>query len=723
MSDERLSPIEIDRAREVLVKVTRALSDSSVEVQQIGIQAFVEYSPTTGKITRVVLPMIPDAATRSFMRALQGFLDHEVAHILFTDFEYSATRNAEVRKNRKMFALTQILEDVRIEKRMSDKYAGSICNLSDVRTFVLDQLIHPDVKKLIRAGASDDQIASRVLPAALRALGGQREMTQYMESHGLWKHYGLMGVKLRAFESRIQNLASTKDVFELATELENVIWPKKPKPDKGPDKPDPEESEESGEAGESSEDPGEDGNEAEDQGEAEDKGEDESESESEDEGKAEAEGKDEAESEDEDEAEGDEPGESGESDEDENKDDSGESDKSGESDEDEDEDEDGSGEPDESDEVDESGEVEAESEIEGNAVGSEITDEDGVMIDEDAIRNFDDEMSEAISASALKAISTGGSYTPFSTMADYVGPLIGYADVDTSEMEKKIHDNAIKHSAILQSEIQRVFRAKSAARWEPGLRRGKLNPSALHRVVQGDDRVFRKKAVTTTKSIAVELVVDMSGSMSMDGKIYSACLSAYIFANILDNLGIAHEIVGFSTLTNFVKDNTPGLGSKVDAIYETYGSQRRADPGLLNKFGRVVPTALYVLKDFNQRFGEQQRRQLTSIADNRVFSRVASCNVDGESLVQSYKRLTTRREARKIMIVMSDGNPSADASDALLEMNLKRTVGEIEKAGVEVYALGLMDRAVKQFYKNYEVAMAAGQIPTSILNLLKKMLN
>jgi cobaltochelatase CobT len=56
-----------------------------VKVTQQGTSAFVQFDTKTNAPMRVNLPYLPDDATDELLNAVQGFLDHEVAHILFTD--------------------------------------------------------------------------------------------------------------------------------------------------------------------------------------------------------------------------------------------------------------------------------------------------------------------------------------------------------------------------------------------------------------------------------------------------------------------------------------------------------------------------------------------------------------------------------------------------------------------------------------------------------------
>ena len=89
-----------------------------VQVEVSGRQAF-----TDGK--RIVLPAFdperPDQELKSW-----GFLHHEAAHIRYTDFELDQSGSAFRQR------LTNIIEDIRIERTLSQEYPGTAYTLSEV---------------------------------------------------------------------------------------------------------------------------------------------------------------------------------------------------------------------------------------------------------------------------------------------------------------------------------------------------------------------------------------------------------------------------------------------------------------------------------------------------------------------------------------------------------------------------------------------------------------
>ncbi len=91
-----------------------ALSDQrGIRVDIGGNHAF-----TDGKTIHV--PSLPLDADETLLGVARGFIDHESAHVLFTDF--SASSDNQLSQLEKFFA--NAIEDVRVEKLMADRFPG-----------------------------------------------------------------------------------------------------------------------------------------------------------------------------------------------------------------------------------------------------------------------------------------------------------------------------------------------------------------------------------------------------------------------------------------------------------------------------------------------------------------------------------------------------------------------------------------------------------------------
>lgn len=119
-----------------------ALAERSIErtarllSQQFNIRVVWKHGvcKTDGKT--IYLPTLPPDAPNDLLCATQGFLDHETAHVLFTDFNIGKSR--KLTKNQ--FDAVNTIEDLRIEKRIGDFFPGAPSNLRYAREWLLGAL-------------------------------------------------------------------------------------------------------------------------------------------------------------------------------------------------------------------------------------------------------------------------------------------------------------------------------------------------------------------------------------------------------------------------------------------------------------------------------------------------------------------------------------------------------------------------------------------------------
>jgi len=89
-------------------------------------------------------------------------------------------------------------------------------------------------------------------------------------------------------------------------------------------------------------------------------------------------------------------------------------------------------------------------------------------------------------------------------------------------------------------------------------------------------------------------------------------------------------------------------------------------------------------------------------------------NIDGEALVWAYNRLAKRGEARKIMMVISDGAPVDDSTlsvnpSNILEQDLRNVINWIEtKTNIELTAIGIGHDVTRYYKKALTIADADG---------------
>lgn len=246
--------------------------------------------------------------------------------------------------------------------------------------------------------------------------------------------------------------------------------------------------------------------------------------------------------------------------------------------------------------------------------------------------------------------------------------------------------------------LERMLKVKENAKITANRERGRLNKRSLHQLAA--DRSFRypfeELTRVDTKNVAVELLIDLSGSMH-GSKIEMARQTALAIGESLAGLNIAFEMTGFHT------DGSRELASKVAGL-SSVESQR------FNRFGEKL--VHHVFKSFDT-------VSLTGITN----AHSAGANADGESLIWAAKRLALRREKRKILFVFSDGQPAYGGADHMcLAGDLKRVVEDLVKSRINVVGFGIQTDAVSAFYPDWVIVQELKDLPVKVMNKLRKLL-
>lgn len=640
--------------RQAVKVITQALTDSNVKVTQEGVQAYVEHDPRTKKPVRVNLPYLPDNASDELIEAVQGFLDHEVGHVLFTDFTVPVPSNMQIKN------LQNMIEDARVEKAMTKKYRGSGTNLENTGKFYIDQILEP---QLAECKTDEEKVASLVVPL-IRALSGQEQYQHYIKDKMdvLQEIYD----KLEPLAPELEALSSTKDAAKMASKIYKIL---NEEPPEGTD--DDENADENGGMPNSDSSGGEDGD-----------------------------GKDESESgggsgifggkqDDEEDGEGDDATAAAEG-----------AESSGEG---------GSGA--EAGKGDDGEEINAPKDTEwkkGDDKDSERKNgPTGAILDslKDELNGFSESVSTKIAHQAADAVKRA-EYRVFSNEGDLIEklnvPERNYQDNMFTRLEEKTREMV----GPMQKDLERAIQARSKSVWESGLRRGKLNASSLARLAStGDDRCFRQRQDSTTKDVAVSLVVDASGSMS-GSKIHTAAAAAYAMSNVLDRLKIAHEVICFTT----------HMPSKVwtDRRNKIHEAERKYKV----EYSRTECLYMPIVKGFEERINTETKKRFGWLPNSGMLAN----NVDGECVEIAYRRLMQRKEKGKIMMVLSDGCPCAAGDYHALDQHLKDVVKGIEATPTKIIGIGIESDAVENYYSKNVVIHNVNELPSQVISRLKSML-
>jgi cobalamin biosynthesis protein CobT len=669
--------------RNAIALIAKVLSEKSVKVIQAG--SMPKVLEERGNFT-IYIPYLPDNASEELVAATQGFIDHEVAHVLFSDFD--VVRSVTKSGPPALFILLNILEDIRIESAMKQKFLGSGVNLQNSLKLLLEKYLPDCFEKIDRDNPGE--VFGAIIMPMFRSWAGDADAKAFMADK--WKLAGIQDICTAVSEltPQIAEMRSTSDAAELAIKFFEAIYKPEEKSDpEGAEDEDPEEGE--GEKSEAEEDEPEDGDEG-----------SESESESE-EGESEKPDIDEQESDPGEEELDQEPGEEPSTDEEI---------------EDETDEQDGEAEEEESDEEEESspGSGEEMDSEDDEEISEQSEPSSGVLDPGDVpILDLEEAFKTLISESVGEALSGSTGYIPYSTDFDTLEVMeVDEGFILTTAKHYQEFIDVDSQGGSLAKHLERSVRAQSKTRWEGGKRSGAVNPSALYKLKasSGMPAVFRKKQIQESKDAVFQLVIDLSASMYMDPstdfnyrytgtrRIDVALKCAYAIATALNKMKKPCEIVGFTT-----NGSIP---------------EYRSDP-MFEKFSRFDRLRHVVFKGFSDPFTATIGKRLYAGTQFRLDQ-----NIDGESIAYFAKRLLARKESKKIQIVFSDGQPASSYETERCydewARHLIETNKQIKKAGIEQIGIGIQTSQVRHFYEKSVVVNSLPHLAETAIGEIAKAL-
>lgn len=218
-------------------------------------------------------------------------------------------------------------------------------------------------------------------------------------------------------------------------------------------------------------------------------------------------------------------------------------------------------------------------------------------------------------------------------------------------------------STNLPAKVRAFLMSQRRERWDTGFRKGRLDTGRLTEVLHGKDNLFKQRAPIHMTNSAVSLLIDSSGSMH-GRRYHQACASAVMLAEALQGVGVNLEIAGFTEFSG-------------------------RNDGLIHE----------VFLPFGQRFVRDTFLRKVAQMENHL-----SNNADGENILYAYNRLKMQQQGRKILVVLSDGEPAAEGPHgSTMEIGdfTKQVIEMIERdKGVNLVSLGMDGYDTKRYYKN-----------------------
>ncbi len=227
----------------------------------------------------------------------------------------------------------------------------------------------------------------------------------------------------------------------------------------------------------------------------------------------------------------------------------------------------------------------------------------------------------------------------------------------------------------LANKLQRRLQAQQNRSWEFDLEEGTLDAGRLARVVANPTTPlsFKQEQDTEFRDTVVTLLLDNSGSMR-GRPISIAAICADVLARTLERCQVKVEILGFTT-----RAWKGGLSRE-----KWLADGRPQQPGRLNDLRHII----YKQADAPMR---RTRSNLGLMMKEGLLKE----NIDGEALEWAHRRMVHRPEARKILMVISDGAPVDDSTLSVnpanyLEKHLRDVIAMVERRKqVELLAIGI----------------------------------
>ena len=302
-------------------------------------------------------------------------------------------------------------------------------------------------------------------------------------------------------------------------------------------------------------------------------------------------------------------------------------------------------------------------------------------------------------------------YAPFTTAHDLVVRAEDLGDPQQLRQARQLLDQRRaqyrREFARLVTQLQRRLMTLQTRAWTFDLEDGLIDASRLDRVVvnPGFADAYKQEEESLFHDTAVTLLIDNSGSMR--GKpIETACTVADMLSAALEQCGISVEVLGFTT-AGWKGGQSAGDWAKAG---------RPPQPGRLNDLLHIV----YKSADEPLR---RARNNLVAMLSSDLLKE----NVDGEALAWAARRLAPRPEARRVLIVISDGAPvdqatlEANADKRILDRHLRAVIAAIEKAGqIELAAIGIK-HDVGDYYRNAVRVEKVEDLGKSLVEMLDRL--
>jgi cobaltochelatase CobT len=307
-------------------------------------------------------------------------------------------------------------------------------------------------------------------------------------------------------------------------------------------------------------------------------------------------------------------------------------------------------------------------------------------------------------------VDNEATYRPFTKQFDEEIYAEDLCDAEELSRLRQQLDQQLQHLqgvvSKLANRLQRRLLAQQTRAWDFDLEEGILDAGRLSRVIVNPMLAlsYKRERDTEFRDTVVTLLIDNSGSMR-GRPITVAAMCGDILSRTLERCAVKVEVLGFTTRA--------WKGGQSRERWVADGKPR--NPGRLNDLRHII----YKAADAPWR---RARKNLGLMLREGLLKE----NIDGEALMWAYRRILSRPEHRRILMVISDGAPVDDSTLSVnpgnyLEKHLRETIREIEgRNQVELIAIGI-GHDVTRYYRRAVTIVDAEELGGTMMKKLTEL--
>jgi cobaltochelatase CobT len=241
------------------------------------------------------------------------------------------------------------------------------------------------------------------------------------------------------------------------------------------------------------------------------------------------------------------------------------------------------------------------------------------------------------------------------------------------QLDRRIAGQGV-NTARLARELKLLLARPVQDGWDSGQEEGRLDGRRIAQLIASptERRLFRTERLEPQSDCVLGFLIDCSGSMKQH--IESVAMLVDVLTRALEQAGVNTEILGFST--------SAWQGGRAQRDWLRLGKPQH--PGRLNEVSHMV------FKDADTTW-RRARPDIAALLKPDLFRE----GIDGEAVDWACTRLKKRPEARRILLVISDGCPMDGATQLAndthyLDNHLKQVVAQqAQSAEVAVFGVGV----------------------------------